>query len=66
MWVNALDWEHKPQFNEQDNEDLGWAASQKYENFEFLRVYDAGHMVPMDQPESALKMLNRFIYDWKV
>lgn len=66
MWVNALDWEHKETFNGQEWEDLGYAASQKYGNFEFLRVYDAGHMVPMDQPEAALKMLNRFIYDWQI
>lgn len=26
----------------------------------FLRVYDAGHMVPRDQPEASLRMLNAF------
>lgn len=26
----------------------------------FLRVFDAGHMVPRDQPEAALRMLNAF------
>ncbi|BFZ56223.1 carboxypeptidase C [Savitreella phatthalungensis] len=30
-------------------------------NLTFLRVYEAGHMVPYDQPESALEMLNRWI-----
>ncbi|KAI9479496.1 Alpha/Beta hydrolase protein [Zychaea mexicana] len=30
------------------------------DRFAFLRVYGAGHMVPYDQPESALDMLN----DW--
>ena len=30
-------------------------------NFSFLRVYDAGHMVPRDQPAVALAMLNAFI-----
>ena len=29
--------------------------------FNFLRVYDAGHMVPRDQPENALAMFNAFI-----
>ena len=29
--------------------------------FSFLRVYDAGHMVPRDQPAVALAMLNAFI-----
>jgi len=27
----------------------------------FLRVYQAGHMVPMDQPAAALYMIDRFI-----
>jgi len=31
------------------------------ENFKFLRVYDAGHMVPMNQPHIALEMLRTFI-----
>jgi len=33
----------------------------EYENFKFLRVYDAGHMVPMNQPEVALAMFQAFI-----
>lgn len=27
------------------------------------QVHDAGHMVPMDQPEAALEMLKRWIGD---
>lgn len=27
----------------------------------FLQVYAAGHMVPMDQPQAALALLNTFI-----
>lgn len=27
----------------------------------FLRVHDAGHMVPMDQPKAALEMLQRWM-----
>jgi len=26
----------------------------------FLQVFEAGHMVPMDQPAAALAMLNTF------
>lgn len=32
-----------------------------YGHFTFLRVYDAGHMVPFDQPENSLDMVNRWI-----
>lgn len=27
----------------------------------FLQVYEAGHMVPMDQPAAALALLNGFL-----
>lgn len=27
----------------------------------FLQVYEAGHMVPMDQPPAALALLNTFL-----
>ncbi|KAJ1725894.1 hypothetical protein LPJ61_005573, partial [Coemansia biformis] len=27
----------------------------------FLRIYEAGHMVPMDQPKAALQMLNSWV-----
>ena len=30
-------------------------------NFTFLRVYQAGHMVPMDQPEVSLEMFKKFL-----
>lgn len=32
-----------------------------YGIFTFLRVYGAGHMVPYDQPENSLDMVNRWI-----
>lgn len=32
-----------------------------YKHFTFLRVFDGGHMVPFDQPENALDMVNRWI-----
>lgn len=73
-WTLALDWEHKADFNAaskspfvvsgkevgaKDGKEVGELRS--YSNFHFLRVYQAGHMVPMDQPEAALGMLNALL-----
>ncbi|WVZ25220.1 hypothetical protein V8G54_003764 [Vigna mungo] len=32
-----------------------------YGPLSFLKVYEAGHMVPMDQPKAALEMLKRWM-----
>lgn len=69
-WTLDTKWENKKEFRGQDYEE--WSvngapagAMRQYGNLHFLRVYDAGHMVPMDQPENALAMLSRLIKnDW--
>jgi cathepsin A (carboxypeptidase C) len=68
-WTNAVDWEHKKDFNAAeydqwyaDNQLHGEYKSAK--NFVFLRIYKAGHMVPMDQPAASLAMLNELIAPW--
>ncbi|GBF95389.1 serine carboxypeptidase-like enzyme [Raphidocelis subcapitata] len=64
-WVDALDWAGKE----------GWAQAQEqtwtvkgqpagavtsYDGLSFVKVFQAGHMVPMDQPQAALDMISRF------
>lgn len=66
VWVKEMEWEHKDEFNNLEYEDIGYGHSLRLKNFEFLRILDAGHMVPMDQPENALKMLDRLVYDWEI
>merc|ERR1712166_973773 len=73
-WTQALEWTHKADFNAaakkpfvvsgkevgpMNGKEVG--QLQSYANFHFLRVYQAGHMVPMNQPEAALGMLNHLL-----
>ena len=64
-WTNDLEWSKKTQFNSVEYtkwnvDDKAAGEYKNVDNFTFLRVYDAGHMVPMDQPKIALEMLNQF------
>lgn len=65
-WTLALDWEHKAAFNAAG--DLDYVAAgrnagriRSANGFTFLQVFQAGHMVPMDQPEVAQVMLDDFV-----
>merc|ERR1712048_1204983 len=67
-WTLALDWPHKADFNAADDKPYMLADGQtqlgrirQAGGFSFVQVFQAGHMVPMDQPEAALKMLNDFL-----
>lgn len=42
-----------------DGENAG--QYKRVDKLTFLRVYDAGHMVPMDQPARSLEMLRQFM-----
>jgi len=50
-------------YKKEEDKLLGRAGGmfKHYENFTFFRLYDAGHMVPGDQPERAYKMIKQFI-----
>jgi cathepsin A (carboxypeptidase C) len=73
-WVQALEWTHKKEFNaaakqpyivsgkdvgDKDGKEVG--ELQSFANLHFLRIAGAGHMVPLDQPEAALGMLNELL-----
>jgi len=65
-WTNAVEWTGKAEFNSAQYHDWlvnGQPAGQlkEYKNFKFLRIYEAGHMVPMDQPVNSLNMLQTFM-----
>ena len=72
-WTMELPWSGHNEFSTAD--DYTWTygdntaggavrsapAAQGSGSMTFLQVYEAGHMVPMDQPEAALSMLNTFL-----
>ena len=65
-WTDALDWKYQEDFAAATLQPWyvdGVHAGQKksYGGLTFLRVYDAGHMVPMNQPENSLAFLNSWI-----
>jgi len=65
-WTQALPWTHQGDFN--STKPVNWTVAdsaagtvQSSNGFTFLRVFEAGHMVPRDQPANALAMLQAFI-----
>ncbi|CDW77106.1 serine carboxypeptidase family protein [Stylonychia lemnae] len=77
-WTQALTWDHQDDFNSKHLSDWGQNLKlesnnktqggqvKSYENFTFFRIYDAGHMVPTDQPEVAFNMMKEFIAKGKL
>merc|ERR1712216_638267 len=65
-WTLGLNWTGHDGFNAAANKDyvVGGKTAGKlrsYKNFHFMQVYQAGHMVPMNQPAAASQMLNEFL-----
>ena len=61
-WTLGLEWSHKTEFNADEPHDWKGAGLARSANgLTFLQVYDAGHMVPSDQPEISLDMLKNFL-----
>lgn len=65
-WTNKLEWSGSQGFSKApvrswkvDGKEAGEVKN--YKHFTFLRVFGGGHMVPYDQPENALDMVNRWI-----
>jgi len=76
-WTLNLHWSGKENFNAAEDKEWKFtdsagaerksgivrtaAASQGSGSLTFLQVFEAGHMVPLDQPEVSLVMLNTFL-----
>jgi cathepsin A (carboxypeptidase C) len=75
-WTKDLDWSGKSAYSAAKDQDWKFAldgasakkggmvrtasAAKGSGSLTFLQVYEGGHMVPMDQPEAALSLLNTF------
>ncbi|KAI4347682.1 hypothetical protein L6164_008471 [Bauhinia variegata] len=64
-WVHAMEWSGQKEFVASaevpfvvGDSEAGLLKS--HGPLSFLKVHDAGHMVPMDQPKAALEMLNKW------
>jgi cathepsin A (carboxypeptidase C) len=67
-WTEALEWPGKKAFNKVELGDFKMSDGGKCvgqiksaEGLTFLRIFQAGHMTPMDQPESSLEFFNRWL-----
>ncbi|MCD7463608.1 Protein cbp3, mitochondrial [Datura stramonium] len=65
-WVHAMKWSGQNAFRKAtavsftvDGVEKG--VQKNHGPLTFLKVHDAGHMVPMDQPKAALEMLQRWM-----
>ena len=64
-WVHAMEWSGQQEFVVSSEvpftvDDSEAGLLKKYGPLSFLKVHDAGHMVPMDQPKASLEMLKRW------
>eukprot|EP00644_Phytophthora_capsici_P003742 jgi/Phyca11/21126/fgenesh1_pg.PHYCAscaffold_82_\ len=68
-WVLELDWNGKVAFNSAPNrvlvtsDALDAGRVRSFENLAFIRVFNSGHMVPMDQPAVSFEMINKFLHN---
>jgi len=61
-WTASSKWSGQEEFNRIGGyKDLGWGIVKQYGNLAYAIIEDAGHMVPIDQPEKAIQMLDWFI-----
>lgn len=65
-WTKSLNWSKTEDFNKAEDKD--WqldgktvARLRSADSFHFMQVFEAGHMVPMDQPAVSVAMVNAFI-----
>ncbi|KAG6967302.1 hypothetical protein JG687_00004337 [Phytophthora cactorum] len=68
LWTRALSWQHQGEFSsaafsEQKFDDQPIGRVRTSHGLSFMKVYNAGHMVPHDQPATSCEMVRSFLYD---
>ncbi|XP_043704714.1 serine carboxypeptidase-like [Telopea speciosissima] len=66
-WVHSMEWSGQKEFGDAPTVPFVVDGTEKglmknHGPLTFLKVHDAGHMVPMDQPKAALEMLKRWTH----
>ncbi|KAF4120576.1 cathepsin A (carboxypeptidase C) [Geosmithia morbida] len=71
-WTNELEWSGHQAYSKAKSEDLvisteseskakSYGQVKSSGNLTFMRIFQAGHMVPMDQPKSSIDFVNRWL-----
>ncbi|CEJ85097.1 hypothetical protein VHEMI03670 [[Torrubiella] hemipterigena] len=65
-WTNALDWPGHDAFNSAEMSNLtvggsAYGSIKSAKKFAFARIFDAGHLVPHDQPIGIVDLVDRWI-----
>jgi cathepsin A (carboxypeptidase C) len=61
LLLEQFQWKGIAGWNRQKLKPGKFGEEMSYMNLKFIKIADSGHMVPHDQPETALGMLNEFI-----
>ncbi|KAM7278879.1 hypothetical protein ACFE04_006013 [Oxalis oulophora] len=66
LWANDMKWSGQKHFGAAENVSFVVDGSKagvmrSYGPLTFLKVHNAGHMVPMDQPKAALQMISKWM-----
>lgn len=70
-WTNALSWPGQSAYKAAATQNITYKSGggdaygtvQNAKGLAFARIFGAGHLVPMDQPQPILDLINRWIHD---
>ena len=63
--IDGIEWVGQSELQKVGFENIGYGLKRELANLAFIKFSNAGHMVPMDQAENALKMVNWFTGKWR-